>query len=104
MRTIACVVERMQIAGVTEHGRAKTDADTRFVHHMEHAGQTFVRLTNEVTDSTRSTFGCELAFTKIEQAIGGAAITHFVIQPGERDIVAFTARSVSVDQKFRHDK
>ena len=94
----------MQVAGVALHGRTEANTDARLVHHMKHACQTLVRLANQIADGAGFALRGEFAFAKIEQSIGGAAITHFVIQPGERDIVAFAQLSIGIDQKFWHDE
>ncbi len=43
-------LQRLQVAGVAERGRAEADADARLVHHVEHVGQAAVLLADELAD------------------------------------------------------
>jgi hypothetical protein len=74
LRPVAGVIERLEIAGITERDRAETDADPRLVHHVEHAGEPLVRLANEVADRADAALGSEPALAKAEQRVDGAAV------------------------------
>ena len=45
-----------------------------------------------------------LAFAKVEQAVADAAVSHFVIEPGDRDAVVRADTAVVIDPVFRHRK
>ena len=104
LRTIARIVERMQITGVAKHYRAQTNCNARFVHHIEHRCQPIVQRADQITDSTGPASWVMFALTEIQQAIGGAAIAHFVIQAGQNDIISLAKSAIVFDQKLRHDK
>ena len=104
LRSLARIFQRVQVAGVAQHHCAEADADARLVHHVEHVGETLVLLADEITDCASLAARLELAFAEVQQAVGGAAITHLVIEAGKHDIVAFSERAVRVHQLLRHDE
>ena len=63
-----------------------------------------MRLADEVADGTRSPVGAESPFAEIEQRVDRAAITHLVVEAGERDVVAVRRSAVRSQQSPRHDE
>ena len=104
LRAVAGVFERLEVAGVAERHRAQADADARLVHHVEHAGESAMRLADQVADRPRPAFRPESALAEIEQRVDGAAIAHLVIEPGERHVVALADRAIRRDEPARHDE
>jgi hypothetical protein len=78
---VARVMQRILVAGITEHGGAHADANTRLVHHVEHVAQPLVLFADQITD-------CPALLAEIEHGRRGAAPAHLVQQPGQRHIVA----------------
>ncbi len=64
-----------------QHRGAKTDTNARLVHHVEHATQALALIADEIAYRAGT-------FTKIEQAVGRAAITELVVQSGQLNVVA----------------
>ena len=91
----AGVVKGLEVSGVAECGRTRPDPDAGLVHHVEHGGETAVRLADEVPDSAG-------VLAEIEQGVRGAAVAHLVVEPGERDVVAGADRAVGVHQILGH--
>ena len=52
LRALACVAQRLQVAGGPEGRGAEADLDPCLVHHAEHVREAVVRLADEVTDGT----------------------------------------------------
>ena len=91
--------------GVAEGCRAQTHRDARFVHHVEHVGQALAWRPHTIADGTGLTAHGMASFAEVEQRIGHAAITTFVIEPGQRDVVVFAGHLRGrVDQDFWHDE
>jgi hypothetical protein len=95
----------------TEHRRAKPDADARLVHHVEHRCQAATGFAHEVTDRASAAARSKPPLAEVQQAVGGAAVSHLVIEPGQHDVVALAERYAgsgtgagNADQVFRHDE
>jgi len=111
LRSAARIVECVQVGRVPEHRRTEADPDPRLVHHVEHSREAAPRLADEIADRPGATLRLELAFAEIEQAVAGAAVTHLVVEAGERHVIAFTddcarIRTVAgnAHQELRHDE
>ncbi len=105
LRPLPRIVQRVQVAGVAQRHRAQADADACLVHHVEHVGQTLVRLAYQVAD--RAGFALRRvarAFAKVEQAVDRAAIAHLVVHAGQLHVVALAQLSVLVDQELGHQQ
>jgi len=63
-----------------------------------------VQCPDQITDSTRLSARLKFTFAEIEQAIGGTAITHLVIEAGQSDIIALTQTAVLIRQPFGYDE
>ena len=95
---------RLQVAGVAERHRAHADAEPRLVHHVEHVGQSAVRLADEVAD--RAGFAARRvdALAEVQHRVGDPALAHLVVQAGQRDVVALADGAVGCDEVLRHDE
>ena len=99
------IVQRCVITRQPQHGRSQTDPNAGLVHHVEHALQALARFTHQIANRTRCAAHRVLAFAKIQQGVDRAAPAQFVVQPGQRHIVAFTGQlPLGVHQFFRHDE
>ncbi len=90
LRAVTRIVKRMQITGVAKHHCPQTDPDTRLIHHVEHIGETFMHVADQITDCTGLALRLEFSFAKIEQAISCSAIAHLVIQAGQYNVISLT--------------
>ena len=97
LRTLAGVLQGIQVAGVAEHDRAHADTDPRLVHHLEHVGQAVVRFAYQIADAVA-------VIAEVQRGGGGAAPAHLVEQAGQGDVVALAQGAVFVDQELRHDE
>ena len=89
----------------SERRRAEADADARLVHHVKHDGQTIAPTTDEIADRPLTALGAEpRPFAEIEQAIGGAAIAHLVVEAGDDHVVALPAAAVLGNEPLRHQE
>ncbi len=97
LRALAGVLQRIQIAGVTEHHCAHADTDACLVHHLEHAGQALVRLADQVADAPA-------VVAEVQRGGGGTAPAHLVKEPGQQHIVARATAAIFADQVLGHDE
>ncbi|MNP03890.1 hypothetical protein D3C76_957880 [compost metagenome] len=95
--TLPGIVQRPAETLVSQRRCTQSNADARFVHHLEHVGQALVGLTHQVTDGTG-------LFTEIQYGRGGVAITQFVQQAGQGNIIAGARGAVVIDQELGHQK
>ena len=86
LRALPGIGERGLVARGAERRRAEPHPDACLVHHMEHVGEALVRLAKEMAHA-----GPVLA--QMQKRVGGAAITHLVVQAGERHAVALADSS-----------
>jgi hypothetical protein len=97
LRTLARIVERRQVAPVTQHHGTHADADASLVHHVEHIGKALMRLAHQFTDALA-------LFAKGKQGRCGAAIAHLVDQAGQGYVVALAQAAVGIDAELGHDE
>ena len=97
LKPLTRIAQRIKIALQTTHNGGITNGEARLVHHVEHIGHAAPRLTDQCTDGIT-------AFGKIDQAIGDAALAHFVIKACKRDVVPGPKRAVVVDAIARYEK
>jgi hypothetical protein len=91
----ACVAQRLEVSGVAERHRARSDADPRTVHHVEHVREAPVRLTHQVTHRPGLAAGPVAgALAEVEQRVGGAPVPHLVVEPCGHHVVALTEAAV----------
>ncbi len=64
-----------------------------------------MRLAHQVADGTGLAARLVLhAFAEVQQAVGGAAIAHLVVQAGQYHVVVLAQAAVGIDQVLGHDK
>ena len=99
------VIEGGVVARQTQHGGGQTDPNAGLVHHVEHALQALAGFTHQIANRTGRTPHRIFAFAKVQQGVDRAAPAQFVVQTGQRHIVAFTGQlPLDVHQFFRHDE
>jgi len=105
LRPVFGIVERSVITGHTQHGGGHADGNARFIHHVEHAAQAFVRLADEVADGATRAAHRVLAFAEVQQRVRDAAVAELVVQARQRHVVALAGQlAVGADEFFRHDE
>jgi len=115
LRTVLGVIQAGVVAGHAQHGGGHAHANAGLVHHVEHVAQAFARLTHQVAHGPgalpvqarphATALHRELAFAKVEQGVGGASPATFVVQAGQRHIVAHAGQlALGVHQLFGHDE
>ena len=92
--TLPGILQRLEVSGVPQGHRAHTDAESRFVHHVEHVDDAAMRFADEIP--TRA--------VEVQHRVRDAALSHLVVEPGYRDVVARACRTVRIDEKLRHDE
>src|SRR5260370_41392733 len=79
--SVACIIERVQVACIAEGRGAQPYADACFVHHMEHACKTPPGLAHQIADcSSIAVRPISHTFTEIQQTVCRTAISHFVVE------------------------
>lgn len=86
----AGVFDRIEITRHSEAACEDADAESGFVHHVEHGGQTFSWFADEFTDA-------RVVFAEVECGVDGGAVAHFVVQPDEADAITGASGSIGVD-------
>ncbi len=104
LRALAGVLKRFEVSGVAQRHRAYPDAEAGLVHHGEHVGDAAVWLTDQITDRAGLAVGGEGAVAEIQDRVGDAALTHFVVQPGQCDVISRAGGTVVVDEVLRDDE
>ena len=105
MRALPGVAQAGVVAGHAQHGSGHADANARFVHHVEHAGQTLARLANPVSHRAGPAIDPVATFAKVKQGIGRAAPAQLVVQADEDHIVALAGQlALGIDQVLGHDE
>ena len=89
LRPVLCVVQRGVVASQAQHGGGNADADTRLVHHVEHAAQALTGFAHQIAHGAGMTGDRVLALAKIEQCVDRATPAQLVIETGQCDVVAF---------------
>jgi len=77
-------------AWVKEHAHA--NGNSSLIHHVKHLAKPLANLTDEPANRSWGSDRLERAFTEIQGAIGESAITHFVIQARDFDVVQGSIR------------
>ena len=99
------VVQRGVVARHAQHGGGQAHTDAGLVHHVEHAGQAFARLADQIPHRTGLPVHGVLAFTEVEQGVGGAAPAALVVQTGQGHVVALPGQfAIGVDHFLGHDE
>ena len=91
---LARVLERFEIPGVPQRHRAHPDTEARLIHHVEHVDDAAMLFTDQITGRA----------VEVQHRVGDTALSHLVVEAGDRDLVARTDRSVRIDKEFRHDE
>ncbi len=97
LRAFAGVGERVNVALIGQHGGAEGNADTGFVHHLEHVRQALVGLADQIADRT-------VLLTEAQYGGGGVAVTHLMQQTGQCDVISRAQAAVLVDQHLGYQE
>jgi hypothetical protein len=98
--SLACVLQRLRIAGHAQHHRAHADADARLVHHVEHLRQPLVLGADQFADAVA-------VFAELEEGVDDAALPELVVEPGQAHVVVradhdLAIHATAVDAVARH--
>src|SRR3984893_7691051 len=99
LQPIARVIERHQVASISQHGGSHADGDARLVHHLEHLRKALPLLSHQPADGIHAPRGGVMSVTKVQRAVGYAALSYLLVERYRADIMPG-----SVGQHFRHDK
>ena len=91
---LARVLQRFEIPGVPQRHCAHPDTESRLVHHVEHVDDAAVLFTDQITRRA----------VEVQHRVGDTALSHLVVEAGDRDLVARTDRSVRIDKELRHNE
>jgi hypothetical protein len=83
---------------------AETDPDPGLVHHVEHVGETAVRLADQVAHRAGFAARFVLALAEAEDRVDGPAEAHLVVDTGQDHVVSLADRTVFVEQEPRNDE
>ena len=105
LRAILGVFQTGLVTCHAQHDGGSAYAYAGFVHHVKHAGQSLSDLANEVAHRTGLAVNLELAFTKVQQGIGGATPAAFVVKPCQGHVVAHAGElALGIDHFLRDDE
>ena len=80
LRSVASVIKRVQIAAQPRHGGQHTHTNSGLVHHVEHVFEAFVYLPYQIAKAIT-------ALAEVQQRVGGAPLSHLVVEARERNVI-----------------